>query len=85
MKPKEIHHRIYRVEQGFRLAIQRPTADVLTRLKSAGISASTTPAGDVVVSGVSLEALVAGLGFDREPFKVIDRQHSVLVIEPMGA
>jgi hypothetical protein len=84
MKPKEIHHRIYRVEQGFRLAIQRPTADVLTQLKSAEIPCATTPPGDVVVSGVSLEALVAALGFDRDPFKVIDRQHSVLIIEPMG-
>ena len=85
MKPKEIHHRFYRVEQGFRLAIQRPTADVLAQLKSAEISWSNTPAGDVVVSGVSLEALVAALGFDSEPFKVIDRQHSVLIIEPMAA
>jgi hypothetical protein len=85
MKAKEIHHRIYRVEQGFRLAIQRQAADVLAQLKSAGISSSNTPAGDVMVSGVSLGALLAALGFDGEPFKVIDRQHSVLIIEPMDA
>jgi hypothetical protein len=85
MKAKEIHHRIYRVEQGFRLAIQRQTADVLAQLKSAGISSSNTPAGDVMVSGVSLGALLAALGFDGEPFKVIDRQHSILIIEPSDA
>jgi hypothetical protein len=85
MKAKEIHHRIYRVERGFRLAIQRQTADVLTQLKSAGVSVSCTPAGDVMVSGASLEALVAALGFDSGPFKVIDRQHSVLIIEPLDA
>jgi hypothetical protein len=73
------------VEQGFRLAIQRQAADVLAQLKSAGISSSNTPAGDVMVSGVSLGALLAALGFDGEPFKVIDRQHSVLIIEPMDA
>jgi hypothetical protein len=38
-----------------------------------------------MVSGVSLGALLAALGFDGEPFKVIDRQHSVLIIEPMDA
>jgi len=73
------------VEQGFRLAIQRQTADVMTQLKSAGISPSNTPDGDVMVSGVSLEAVLAALGFDSEPFKVIDRQRSVLIIEPLDA
>jgi hypothetical protein len=38
-----------------------------------------------MVSGASLEALVAALGFDSGPFKVIDRQHSVLIIEPLDA
>jgi hypothetical protein len=85
MKTKENHHRIYRIEQGFRLAILRPMADVMAQLKSAGISSSNTPDGDVMVSGVSLEAVLAALGFDREPFTVVDQERSILVIEPLDA
>jgi hypothetical protein len=85
MKSKKNHHRIYRVEQSFRLALLRPMADVMAQLRSAGIPSSNTPDGDVMVSGVTLEAVLAALGFDREPFRLVDQERSILVIEPLDA
>jgi hypothetical protein len=53
----------------------------MIRLKSSGISSSNTPDGDVVVSGVPLETLLAALGFDKPPYKVQNQGRSIAIVE----